>query len=197
MAIVLRDAAATNYNKFAGGDSILKSATLVGAYLECQALLLRAYKAYNQENGDVLLPEPEVSSDDNTGINSCSVSMPYRKTGAVKRATDYINAYAGWVTPTAGELFENIVGGGTPIDNLSDAFLYLAEAVDYGFSKTIKVIGIEDLKPLMAVTDDGNSRTVTSTMPYNVFVDPADGTQKTVANNLLVLLDLQENLPLV
>lgn len=197
MAIVLRTAAATNYNVFAPGDSVLKSTTLLGAYFECMALALKAFKSYNQDNPDVLLPEPEVSTDDNTGTSTVSLNIPYRRVGAVKKSLAYINPYSAFVLPTSGELFENVAGGGVPIDNILDALWYLSEAVDYGLTKLVPNVFLNDTKGLVTVSDDGSSRTVTSTLPYNVFVDAVTGIQSNIPVNGMVFLDMQENLPIV
>lgn len=187
MALDLRTPTATNFHSFDPGDSILKSENLLAAFVECQALVLKAYKNYNQENPDVLLPEPEVSTDANTGINSCSIEMPYRKVGGVKQSLQYINDYSDWAEPTTGEL--------TGLTSILDAFYYLAEAVDYGCSKLIPGIAINDVRGLTAIGDDNSKRTVTSTLPYNSIVS-ATGVEQMVAQDFFILLDLQENLPI-
>jgi hypothetical protein len=194
MTITLRTAAAANYNTFDPGDSILQSVNLMAAYFECLALVLKAFKSYNQDNPDVLLVEPEVAKDDNTNTSSVSLTAPYRRAGADKKSLAYINSYSSWVTPTTGEFFENVAGGGDPIDNILDAMWYLAEAVDYGLSKIVPNVVIQDLKGLVTVSDDGSSRGITSTLPYNPSVS-ATGVEQTIPMNVMIFLDMQENLP--
>jgi hypothetical protein len=183
MAIELRTLTATNYHGFEAGDSVLASDNLLAAYFELKNLVLKSIKSYNQENPDLLYPEPDVSADDNTNTDTLSIEIPYRKVGGVKKSVNYLDAYSGWTTPTTGEL--------DGIDNILDAFWYLAEAVDYGFNKLIPNVIIADTKGLVTVGDDGSKRSVTSTLPYNTIVS-AIGVPTQVALDAFVFLDMQE-----
>jgi hypothetical protein len=181
--IAFRSPLNTNHNGFLGGDSIVKATTLLSAYFEVQALVLKAYKAYNKNNPEVLLPEPEVSTDDNTGLSSLSLNMPYRRVGTDKKSVGYIDAYTTYATPTTGEL--------TGISNLLDAFWYIADSLDQTLQQMTPNAFLADPKGLVSVADNGTSRTVTSALPYNVHIDDVTGVQTNIPVNGLIFYDLE------
>jgi hypothetical protein len=189
MSVDLRTPTATNYHTFDGGDSLFKSTNLVAATLECASLIIKSIREYNLDN-ILEYPAASLSYDDNERTASLAINAPYQKVANVKIARNYLDPYAGWVTPTTGEL----VGKAT----LLDAWIYFVDSMVYGNEKLQESAAIKDVKGLFIFTDDNNENqyTTSATVPYSAITDTATGIVQNVAQDYLVLLDMQEGFPI-
>lgn len=195
MAITLRTGAdgsivSTNYNVFAPGDSILKSETLLGALVECSERMVKAIRAYNQDNALLPFPEAVLTWDDATQTVSFSTDVPYKKAGTTKTPVAYLDSYDEWETPTTGEL----IG----VTNLLGAYMYLVDAVVYGNEKLQPTLIIQSPADFVLFSDNNNDNQYTTsfTLPYNSGVDAVSGVIEKNAQNYFIFLDMQELLPL-
>lgn len=188
MAVDLRTPTATNYHTFDPGDSVFKSTNLVAAMLECASLIIKSIREYNLDN-ILEYPPATLTYDDNERTASLAINAPYQKVANVKVARNYLDYYANWVTPTTGEL----AGKAT----LLDAWIAIVEAMVYGNEKLQESAAIKDVKGLVIFTDDNNDNqyTTSATVPYSAITDSVSGVVQNVAQDYLVLLDMQEGFP--
>jgi hypothetical protein len=187
--LAFRTADNTNHNGFVPGDSVIKSTTLLGAIYECKTRLLLAIKAYNRQNADLPIPEPEVASDDNDGSNTLTMSLPYRRVGATKRSLAYFADYSDWVVPTTGEL--------TGFTNIADAFFYLIDSADQVLQEMTPNAFLADPKGLITISDDNNSRAVNYSLPFDLIIDSATGVESRKPVNGLIFYDLAQDNPII
>jgi hypothetical protein len=187
--LAFRTADNTNHNGFIPGDSKLKSITLLGAIFECKTRLLLAIKAYNRQNPELPIAEPEVGSDDNDLRNTLGVTLPYRRSAAGKKSLAYFAAYSDWTTPTTGEL--------TGVDNIADAMFYLLDSADQVLQEMTPNDFLADPKGLITITDNNTSRTMAMTLPFDLIIDDATGVESRPPVNGIIFYDLAQGNPIV
>lgn len=184
----LRTPTAINFNLFDPGDSVFKSLNLVNVAFEAVELINSATRLFNLDN-TIQLPASPLSYDDDTRTASFTVLADYVKVAGRKVCRNYLDSYAGWVTPTTGEL--------AGITTLLDAYMYIIEALVYVNEKLQETPAVKNVKTLLVFTDNNNSNqySTSGTLPF-ASVTSATGVIQKIAQNYPVLLDLQEGLPL-
>jgi hypothetical protein len=177
-----------NWRVFEPGDSVIKSVTRMAAIYECAQILVIAIAEFNAAN-TIALTQFEMGFDVDAGNMSASGAVPYQITVdtagvETKKAVNYLGTYAGWTTPTTGELVD--------IDNPYDALVYLVRQNNRLNDAIRPNVLINDPKGLSTLNDNQteNQYDFTLSIPFTAEVQ-TDGSVSNLLQEYGIIADMQ------
>lgn len=181
----------TKHSEFDPGDSILKSTSIIAAFVELSARYGIAVAAYNAANPVVAIAAPDSSIDPETGLRTSTFTILGNETfdtvsNRYKLQTlNYIGAYSNWTTPTTG----NLEG----VDNLPEALYLIMQVMKQNNDLVQPNLLFADPSGNTVITDNRDGAIeCTCTLVVNQSIDATTGVPVYTPWNYFTLLDEQQ-----